>query len=145
MSPWDGFETRGESGSRASAEVLGKAPGGLNSPPALEPIAFHPAVESAAAQAQGLGRLAYIAVESLQGFAHQYALHFLDAELFQVLALLTLLHVEPEIGDLDLSGLTHQHGTLQRVFQLAHIAGPAVLHHGLQSSGGKAVDRNAIP
>ena len=58
--------------------------------PELESIPFHSPVECATTQTQGLGGLAHVAVEALQGLTHQDAFDFLDAEFFQILALRTL-------------------------------------------------------
>src|ERR1035441_1856376 len=83
----------------------------LESPPELESIPLHPAVESATAQAQGLSRLTDVAVEPLQRFANQDALDFFDAEFFQVLPLWAL-HIQPEVRDLNLTAVAHQYRTL---------------------------------
>src|SRR5580658_6578642 len=89
--------------------------------PELDSIAFHPAIQRAAAEAERLRRLAYVAVETLQRLAHQDARDFLDAELFQVQTLRPLLHIQAEIRNLNLLTLRHEDGPLQRVLQLAHI------------------------
>src|ERR1035438_8000775 len=86
----------------------------LESPPELESIPLHPAVKSATAQAQGLSRLTDVAVEPLQRFAHQDALDFFDAEFFQVLPL-RALHIQPQIRDLNLAGVAHEHRPFQGV------------------------------
>src|SRR5580704_12852344 len=115
---------RGASGGSTFAAAFGftamrasAGPGGLESPPALESITFHPAIQGATAQAERLSGLAHVAVKALQCLAYQNAFHFLDAQLFQVLSLLPLLHVKPKIGDLNLSGLAHQHRPLERMLQ----------------------------
>src|ERR1035441_5704812 len=77
--------------SKSSLDLRDRARGvraeDLASPPELESIPFHPAVESATAQAQGLSRLTHVAVDPLQRFANQDALDLFDAEFFQLLPL----------------------------------------------------------
>src|ERR1019366_348466 len=115
----------------------------LESPPELESIPLHPAVESATTQAQGLSRLTDVAVEPLQRFANQDALDFFDAEFFQVLPLWAL-HIQPQVRDLNLTAVAHQHRAFQCVFQFAHVAWPRILHHRLQGGRGKTGNRCAI-
>src|ERR1035438_847308 len=123
--------------------VRGVRAGDLESPPELESIPFHPAVESATAQAQGLSRLTHVAVEPLQRFANQDALDFFDAEFLEVLSLWAL-HIQPQVRDLNLAGVAHQHRTFQGVLQFADVPGPGILHHRLKSGGGKTAHRRAI-
>src|ERR1039457_848279 len=115
----------------------------LESPPELESIPLHPAVESATAQAQGLSRLTHVAVEPLQRFANQDALDLFDAEFLQILPLRSL-HIQSEIRDLNLAGVAHQHRTFQGVLQFADVTWPRILHHRLKSGGGKTAHRRAI-
>src|SRR5271165_5550464 len=91
---------RGRTAGLGPSPSAGIAPGGVvgfGSPPELETIAFHPAVESAATQAQRLRRLAHVSVKALQGLAYENSFDLFDAELFEVLALRTL-HIQAEVG-----------------------------------------------
>src|SRR5208283_718926 len=88
--------------SRVARERRGVRAGGWDSPPELESIPFHPAIQGPAAQAQRLCGLAHVAMEALQRFADENFLDLLDAEFFEVLALRTLL-VQAQIGNLDLA------------------------------------------
>ena len=45
----------------------------------LEPIFLHASIEGAAAESQGLCRLRYIALKTLQGFANQHRFHGFEA------------------------------------------------------------------
>src|SRR5579864_2629015 len=51
----------------------------------LEPIFFHPPVQSAAAQAQSFRGLAHVALKALQRFANQNTFYGLQTQFFQVL------------------------------------------------------------
>ncbi len=83
-------------------------------------------------------------MEALQSFANQNAFDLFDAELFQILTLGPLLHVEAEVRHLNLIGVAHEHGALQRVLQFANVARPGILHHGLQRGRGESGYRSSI-
>src|ERR1700748_2248640 len=53
----------------------------------LKPILFHPAIQGAAAQTKGLGSLAYVALETLQGLPDQNRLYRFQAQVLEVLRL----------------------------------------------------------
>jgi hypothetical protein len=100
-------------------------------PCGLEPIFLHPAVERAAAEAEGFGGLAHVSLGALQCLADENRFHGFEAELFEILALRTK-HVEAEVGALNLAAAAHQDGALESVLQFAHVAGPGVLQQQLQ-------------
>ena len=48
---------------------------------------------------------------------------------------------EPEVGGLYPWTASHEHGALNRVIELPHVARPAVMEHGLQRTGLEAGHR----
>src|SRR5258708_31662017 len=86
----------------------------------LEPILFHPPIQSAAAQAQSFCRLAHVALKALQRLADQDTFNRLHTQFFEALRLSTV-RTEPEISWLDLFGAAHEHCPLHGVFQFADI------------------------
>src|SRR6266496_2118198 len=99
--------------------------------PWLEPILFHPPIQSAAAQTESLCRLADVALKALQRLADQDTFNRFQTQFFEVLPLSTL-RTEPKISWLDLFCAAHEHCPLHGVFQFANISRPSVLKKRLQ-------------
>src|SRR6266566_6221392 len=86
----------------------------------LEPILFHPPIQSPTAQAESFCRLAHVALKALQRFADQDTFNRLQTQFFEILRLPSL-RTYPKISRLDLFCATHQDSPLHRVFQFANI------------------------
>ncbi len=53
--------------------------------------------------------------------------------------------LQAEVGGLDSRPAGHQHRPLDRVVELAHVAGPGVLREGAQAAASKPVDALSVP
>src|ERR1700674_5205629 len=92
----------------------------------LEAIALQPPVERTARQAEGLGGPAHVPVEAAERLLDQEALDILEAHVVEA-GLPSPPRPEPQVLRLELGPVGHEHGTLHRVVQLAHVARPGVL------------------
>src|SRR5436309_2962519 len=107
---------------------------------------FDAAIERAAAEAQGVGRMADVAIGSDQSFADENCLHGLEAHFVDVLRRSTraTLRVQAEIGHFNAPAARHQDASLDRVIELANISRPAVLQHLLQGAWFETLNWSAI-
>src|ERR1700723_674113 len=110
---------------------------------ALNGILFHPPVERPAAEAEGLCRLAHVAVAAREGFADEDTLHRLKTHLFESLGG-DARGREAEVGDFDDVLAGHEDRALDGVVELTHIARPGVVQHELQRRGVDALYLLAI-
>src|SRR5579872_5762421 len=110
----------------------------------LEAIALKAPVQGRAAQAERLGGLADVAVESGHGLLDQEALDVLEAHVLEASARGVLACAEPQIGRLDERPLCHQDGALDRMIELPDVSGPAVLEQRLHRAGLEAGQPFAI-
>src|SRR3954452_20736449 len=90
--------------------------------------ALHPAIERAAADTEGRGGAADVAVVTHERLADQQRLdvfetHVLDAPLGR--------RLQAEVGARDRRAGGHQHSALDHVLQLAHVAWPRVVEQRL--------------
>src|SRR5215207_7369397 len=87
-------------------------------------VLLHPAVEGAAAEAEGFGRLADVAAEAPERLLDEEALDLFEAHLFEAALAAAAAGLEAEVGRLHLVGAREEHGALDDVVQLSHVPGP---------------------
>src|SRR5437016_2149164 len=97
----------------------------------LESVPLQTAIERAAAQPQGLGRLADVAVEARHRLLDQESLDVLEAHLLDARRRI-LVQAQAEVARTDRRRLRHQHAALDRVIELADVARPRMIEQRLQ-------------
>src|SRR6185437_9742772 len=96
----------------------------------LQSVTLEAPIEGAAAQAERLGGLADVTVEAGHRFLDQEAFDVLEAHVLEPTAAV-LARAKAEVSLLHQWPLRHQHRALDRVIELAHVAGPSVLEEHL--------------
>ena len=100
----------------------------------LKPILFHSTIERAAAQAKGLGGLAHIALKTCSAF--RIRIVSTDSRLSSSrFCACDRCRPKPRSAGWIFSAAAHQDSAFQGVLQLANVAGPGILHQGLQGEG----------
>src|SRR6185437_1116803 len=95
--------------------------------PRLEPIALDSAVEGGAAQAQGLGGHLDVAAAAFEGGAHEQAFGVIEGQMFEGGKAAGGSGAQAQVAGLNLVAGGEQNAALDRVLELAHVAGPGVL------------------
>ena len=109
----------------------------------LESISLKPPVERAAAQAERLGGLTDVAVETRHAFLIRK--HSTSSRLWPRVGRHLRGSFEAEVARLlDERSLRHQYGALDRVIDLADVAGPRVLEEDLHRAAFEAGQPLAI-
>src|SRR5512146_1842715 len=80
----------------------------------------------------------------MERLANQETLDRLNTQFFHVLRLLAGRQQSP-VCRLDFLAVTHQHGSFERVLQLANVPRPRILQKSLQRRRLKAAYRTVIP
>src|SRR5439155_18113384 len=95
---------------------------------------FEPAVQRAAREAEGLRRVTHIAAGARERFLDQDALDFLQAHLIERTGTIAAT-TETEIARADRARFRQQDRALDRMIQLADVAGPSVAQQQLHRIG----------
>src|SRR6266849_69035 len=95
-----------------------------------QPVSLQPAVQGAAAETQGFGRLADVAIEARHRLLDEEAFDFLEAHVLDSRALIAI-DAEPELAEPDDRALRHQHAAFNGVIELADVARPRVVEQRL--------------
>ena len=93
----------------------------------LQPVSLEPAVQSAAREAQRLRRVAHVAVVASEGLLDEETLHLLQVQVFDRARPVVADRPQPEVSYFHSLPLRHQHRPLDRVVELADIAGPGII------------------
>src|SRR4051812_25308133 len=93
-------------------------------------MSFQPPVQRAPGQPKRFGRLADVAAGTRQGFLNQHALDILEAHLVERTRAVSGAP-EAKIARTNRPALRQQHGALDRVIQLAYVAGPGMAQEQL--------------
>src|SRR5688572_8355550 len=105
-------------------------------------VSFQPSIECRAAQSQRLGGERHVAV-ARHRLAYEKRLDILEAHFVEVFS-----HgdggAQPEISSVDHVALRHEHGALDGMVQLAHVAGPPVIDERPQRGWVEAGDAFAV-
>src|SRR5689334_19353638 len=104
---------------------------------------LEPPVERASAQAERLGRLAHVPAVPLECLADQHALDLLERQVLEPSGRAPA--AEAEIGGTNQRAVGQEHGALQRMVQLAHVAGPRVALERMECLRLEPRERLAIP
>src|SRR6266403_1362547 len=100
---------------------------------------LQPAVEGAPAQAERLGRLAHVAAVALERLADQHALDLLEREVLEARAWPAA--PEAQVGRADKRAVRHEHRALERMVELADVAGPGMRLERVERLGLEAGER----
>src|SRR5688572_33348714 len=96
-------------------------------------MAFEPAIERRAAEAERLGGVADVAVAA-HGLADEERLDLLEAHVVEAI-FDRPRSAEAEVGGLEGLALRHREGALHRLIELADVAGPGVFVHQRRGPG----------
>src|SRR5262245_11010003 len=100
---------------------------------ASQAVTLEPAVERAARESERLRRLAHVALVSLEGAPNQLLLGLVQRQVIEGGA--AFRRTQAEIGRAHLIADREQHRALDRMVQLAHVAGPGMGAQRLQRFG----------
>src|SRR5579884_2285713 len=116
---------------------------GMSSPD-LQPVSLQPPIERAAAQAEGLGGLADVAIEPRHRLLDEEPFDFLEAHILDARRRVAI-DPQPELAEADRRAERHQDAAFDRVVELADVAGPRMVEERLHRRGFEAVDVLAVP
>src|SRR6476646_12131363 len=101
------------------------------------------AIEGAAAESQRLGRLAHVAAMALERLADEDQLDLLERKILEPAP--RSAPAQPQVRRSHQRTLCHEHGALERMVELPHVAGPRVALQGLDGLGLESAERLAVP
>src|SRR5262245_40423470 len=97
------------------------------------------AVEGAPAESQRLRSLADVAAVPLERLADEHAFDLLQRQVLESRG--GAAAPETQVGSVDSGTMRHQHGPLERMVELAHVARPGVALERLESIGLESGER----
>src|SRR5580698_9738412 len=101
------------------------------------------AVKRAAAKAECLARMAYVAAEACERFLDQHTLHVFNSHFVEAQRGFAR-GAQAQIACANLRPLGHQHSALNGVIEFANIAGPRMIHQQLQRNGLETLELFAV-
>src|SRR6185437_11099302 len=103
-----------------------------------------PAVERAPAQSQRFGRLAHVSVVAGERLLDENALCFLERQLLVSRRRALRARTQREVGSANGVTLGQEHGALDRMVELADVAGPRMIKQRLHRRRVEAAERFLI-
>src|SRR6185503_20622678 len=91
----------------------------------LQPVALETSIQRAAAEAERLGRLADVARKPRHRLLDEKAFDFLEAHVLDPRRGVAI-EPQPQLAEPDRAAGGHQHAALDRVIELANVAGPGM-------------------
>src|SRR2546427_1057481 len=128
-------------GSRAVKVSSARIP---NCTAASQPVALQSPVKRATAQTERLGRLADVPVEPRHRFLDQEALDLFEAHVLDARRRVAI-DAKTQLAEANRGSLRHQHAALDRVIELADVAGPRMIQQRLKRRRFESGDVLAIP